>query len=200
MQAADASHLRAPENLSGYNCRVRTNVTFPSQLELLWPIARHLAASFIRTSGMIRVGFPVRRSRLVPMANSCEGFGRKMHWRSQWHTGGTAAPRGSMNGCHWLCQCGVGSRLVEGSEWQAVNEWEARKLLSRRIEQVPACTRPFPIGGSFNKTASDWVHVDVVDRSLDHGWGREVAIIAAGELQSPRRRGQVHVFGQRLHS
>jgi hypothetical protein len=40
-------------------------------------------------------------------------------------------------------------------------------VVEKWIEQVPACTRPLPIHGSFHEPSSDRVHVDVFDGVRD---------------------------------
>jgi hypothetical protein len=57
-------------------------------------------------------------------------------------------------------RCGL--LTIDCSIWQDVNEEKVYELLFGRVEQVPACTRPFSIDSLHHDAASDRVLLDEI--------------------------------------
>src|SRR5687768_16246205 len=89
-------------------------------------------------------------------------------------------------GCHWLCQCIRWSRPIKCSGWQTLNKGELRKLLSRRVEQIPACTRPLPIDSSLYEPTPNWILMDVIDGGLESRRVIEISVVTCSFLPIPK--------------
>ena len=48
------------------------------------------------------------------------------------------------------------------------------------------CTRPLPVDGPFHQAAADWIHVNVLDGRLNHGWLGQVSIVAWALLRESK--------------
>ncbi len=71
---------------------------------------------------------------------------------------------------------------IQGSDWQSVNKWEIRELLSWRVEQIPACAGPLPVDGSRHQSTANWVLVDIVDCRLDRIGSVKISVVTRSLL------------------
>ena len=82
------------------------------------------------------------------------------------------------------------------SHQQVSDEEVPRQAVDRRqvrvcqfsIRGVPACTRPFPLGGLGDQSASHGIVVDVVDGGQHDSFRRKVSVVARPLLSVPKGR------------